>query len=115
MDSITALIDHSCSRFCAKDAILHKSGGGWQKTSYGTLGSVSGWIAAGLTQNGFRACSHAALLLSASARLAPYKRVKDFIVSQEAFPKITTRKIKRFEVENNLLKSSLSPHSTLNP
>ena len=54
-------------------------------------------------------------LLSACARLAPYKRVKDFIVSQEEFPKTTTRKIKRFEVANNLLKGSLPPHSTLNP
>ncbi|HBA73179.1 MAG TPA: AMP-dependent synthetase [Geobacter sp.] len=66
MDTITALIDHSCSRFSTKDAMLHKSGGGWQKTSYGTLGSVSGWIAAGLMQNGFRTGSHAALLAHSS-------------------------------------------------
>jgi long-chain acyl-CoA synthetase len=37
-------------------------------------------------------------LLSACARLAPYKRVKEFTVSQEEFPKTTTRKIKRFEL-----------------
>lgn len=37
-------------------------------------------------------------LFSACARLAPYKRIKEFIVSEEEFPKTTTRKIKRFEV-----------------
>jgi long-chain acyl-CoA synthetase len=42
-------------------------------------------------------------LFSACARLAPYKRVRDFIVSQDEFPKTTTRKIKRFEVSTNLL------------
>jgi long-chain acyl-CoA synthetase len=37
-------------------------------------------------------------LFTACARLATYKRVKEFIFSQEEFPKTTTRKIKRFEV-----------------
>jgi len=32
-------------------------------------------------------------------RLAAYKRVKQFIIRHEEFPKTTTRKIKRFEVE----------------
>lgn len=41
-------------------------------------------------------------LLSACNRLAPYKRVKEFIVSQEELPKTTTRKIKRFEVHARL-------------
>jgi long-chain acyl-CoA synthetase len=38
-------------------------------------------------------------LFSACARLAPYKRVKEFIVSREELPKTTTRKIKRFELK----------------
>jgi len=38
-------------------------------------------------------------LFSACARLAPYKRVKEFVVSQKELPKTTTRKIKRFEVK----------------
>ncbi|KAF0219966.1 MAG: AMP-dependent synthetase and [Geobacteraceae bacterium] len=36
---------------------------------------------------------------SACERLAPYKRVKKFTIRKEEFPKTTTRKIKRFEVE----------------
>jgi long-chain acyl-CoA synthetase len=40
-------------------------------------------------------------LFSACARLASYKRVREFIVSSEEFPKTTTRKIKRFEVSFN--------------
>jgi long-chain acyl-CoA synthetase len=40
-------------------------------------------------------------LFSACARLATYKRVKQFMISSEEFPKTTTRKIKRFEVAFN--------------
>jgi long-chain acyl-CoA synthetase len=40
-------------------------------------------------------------LFSACARLASYKRVKQFTISREEFPKTTTRKIKRFEVTLN--------------
>lgn len=68
METITALIDHSCSRFSERDALLHKTGGVWRKTSYGTLGVTSGRIAAGLMQNGFQPGSHAALLASSSPR-----------------------------------------------
>jgi long-chain acyl-CoA synthetase len=42
-------------------------------------------------------------LLTACARLAPYKRVKEFSVSKEEFPKTSTRKIKRFEMTNKEL------------
>ncbi|HEY7746759.1 MAG TPA: long-chain fatty acid--CoA ligase [Desulfuromonadales bacterium] len=36
---------------------------------------------------------------SAGKRLADYKRVRNFTIREEEFPKTTTRKIKRFEVE----------------
>lgn len=42
-------------------------------------------------------------LRTACNRLAPYKRVREFIVSQDELPKTSTRKIKRFEVEARLL------------
>jgi long-chain acyl-CoA synthetase len=35
----------------------------------------------------------------ACEELAAYKRVKSITISDEEFPKTTTRKIKRFEVE----------------
>jgi long-chain acyl-CoA synthetase len=38
-------------------------------------------------------------VLHACQRLASYKRVKRVTICQEEFPKTTTRKIKRFEVE----------------
>lgn len=66
MDTITALIDHSCRRFSDRDALLHKSGGEWHTTSYGTLGAESGRIAAGLLHNGFQPGGHAALLAPSS-------------------------------------------------
>jgi long-chain acyl-CoA synthetase len=66
MDTITDLIDHSCRRFSTRDALLHKTGGVWQKTSYGALGAISGRIGAGLLQIGFQAGSHAALLAPSS-------------------------------------------------
>jgi long-chain acyl-CoA synthetase len=36
---------------------------------------------------------------SACEKLAPYKRVKSITIRHEEFPKTTTRKIKRFELE----------------
>ena len=66
MDTITDLIDHSCSRFSARDALFHKTGGVWRKTSYGTLGAISGRITSGLLKNGFLPGSHAALLAPSS-------------------------------------------------
>lgn len=68
MDTITALIDHSCRRFSAQDALLHKTGGEWQRISYESLGVISGRIASGLQQNGFQPGSHAALLAPSSPR-----------------------------------------------
>jgi len=38
-------------------------------------------------------------IFSACERLAPYKRVKHITIRHEEFPKTTTRKIKRFELE----------------
>jgi len=36
---------------------------------------------------------------NACKRLAPYKRVRNFTIREDGFPKTTTRKIKRFEVD----------------
>lgn len=66
MDTITALIDHSCRTFSSRDALLYKAGGVWRTTSYGKLGEISGRIAAGLVHNGFQPGSHVALLAPSS-------------------------------------------------
>jgi len=66
MDTITALIDQSCNRFGAREAILFKTGEEWQSTSYGTLGATSGKIAAALLETGFPPGTHAALLAPSS-------------------------------------------------
>jgi long-chain acyl-CoA synthetase len=41
-------------------------------------------------------------VLSACSNLADYKRIKKFTIREDEFPKTTTRKIKRFEVEANI-------------
>jgi long-chain acyl-CoA synthetase len=66
MDTITSLIDQSCRRFGPRDALLCKTGGVWQATSYGKLGEISGRIAAGLLHSGFQPDGHAVLLAPSS-------------------------------------------------
>ncbi len=66
MDTITSLIEQSCSRFASREALLHKSGGLWHKTFYGTLGDLSGRAATGLMKLGFTPGSHGAILARSS-------------------------------------------------
>jgi long-chain acyl-CoA synthetase len=51
-------------------------------------------------------------VLSACAGLATFKRVKKFTICWEEFPKTTTRKIKRFVVEKDILAGIAAPVHT---
>jgi long-chain acyl-CoA synthetase len=66
MDTIVALIEESCRKFCCRTAFFQKRGEGWQETSYGTLWTTSDRIAAGLAECGFHSGEHAALLAASS-------------------------------------------------
>jgi long-chain acyl-CoA synthetase len=66
MDTIVTLIAGSCRQFSDRTALLQKRGGLWEATSYGTLGSTSDRIAAGLALHGLRPGERAALLAASS-------------------------------------------------
>jgi len=51
-------------------------------------------------------------VLAACAELAPFKRVKKFTICGDEFPKTTTRKIKRFVVESDILPGIAVPLHT---
>jgi long-chain acyl-CoA synthetase len=51
-------------------------------------------------------------VLAASAGLATFKRVKKFTICRDEFPKTTTRKIKRFVVESDILPRIAAPIHT---
>jgi long-chain acyl-CoA synthetase len=51
-------------------------------------------------------------VLAACAGLATFKRVQKFTICGDEFPKTTTRKIKRFIVEKNILPGIAEPLRT---
>jgi long-chain acyl-CoA synthetase len=66
MDTLISLIDESCRNFAERTAFLHKTGQGWEETSYDRLRRTSNAIAAGLVGKGFPPGANAALMAPSS-------------------------------------------------
>jgi long-chain acyl-CoA synthetase len=127
VDTITSLIEESCRKFEDNTAFSQKRDGRWQGISSPFVaevlvyahknGPVAEEIRAVVRPDQEALDEHAAKqgraplsgaeveslirgeISGACEKLAPYKRVKCITIRYEEFPKTTTRKIKRFELE----------------